>query len=177
MSGESCHPSNCKRSAHSVWWDGEGIHTGKLALQTHRYGQGYPAATLTMNFGLTPARAGTTGREISGVLSRVTSPSGGPKVYGHCDLRLLHLDKTGKDGWSKAPGKRTVCTREGQFAFPEQVPGGAALQAMATVSCALVRRGLEVEVAIVAEGQGSSYERNCCGDEPGLVLGPSYMAM
>lgn len=93
MSGESCQPSNCKRSAHSVWRDGEGIHTGKLALQTHRYGQGYPAATLTMNFGLTPARAGTTGREISGVLSRVTSPSGGPKVYGHCDLRLLHLDK------------------------------------------------------------------------------------
>lgn len=112
MSGESCQPSNCKRSAHSVGRDGEGIHTGKLALQTHRYGQGYPAATLTMNFGLTPARAGTTGREISGVLSRVTSPSGGPKVYGHCDLRLLHLDKNGR-GWMEQSSREEDSMHKG----------------------------------------------------------------
>jgi hypothetical protein len=32
------------------------------------------------------------------VLSRVIAPSGGLKVYGHCDSRLLQLDKTGEDG-------------------------------------------------------------------------------
>lgn len=32
------------------------------------------------------------------MLSRVIAPSGGLKVYGRCDSRLLQLDKTGEDG-------------------------------------------------------------------------------
>lgn len=51
-----------------------------------------------VDFGLSPAREGATGKEISWVLFRVVAPSGGLKVYGHCDSRLLQLDKTGEDG-------------------------------------------------------------------------------
>lgn len=51
-----------------------------------------------VDFGLSPAREGAMGKEISWVLSRVIAPSGGLKVYGHCDSRMFQLDKTGEDG-------------------------------------------------------------------------------
>lgn len=83
-----------------MWRDGKGIHTGKLhwAACTNRLIGPVRVLQPPVDFGLSPAREGATGKEISWVLFRVVAPSGGLKVYGHCDSRLLQLDKTGEDG-------------------------------------------------------------------------------
>lgn len=94
------------------------------------------------------------------MISRVTAPSGGLKVHGLRDSRLLQLDN-GEGVWSKAwQGRGWVCTREGLFAPSEQGLGGAKLSSRQRPQFNVpwtgplqVRRGLEVEVAVVAEAR------------------------